>query len=387
MRISMVSAAFVAALVGYGASVAIVIAAAAALGATPAQTASWLFAVCIAKAIGSAALSTWHRIPIVLAWSTPGAALIATTSGFSMAEGVGAFLIASALIALTGLFHPLGRMVALIPDAIAGAMLAGVLLPFCLKGAATMQALPAVVLSMFALFALVRLWNPAFAVIAALLGGIGLALITGTMVWPDLPMVAPAPMMIAPVFDVGTMLGLALPLYLVTMAGQNLPGFATLRAAGYVPPVRSALVVTGGLSGIAALFGAHPVNMAAITAAICLGDDVHPDRDQRWKVGVVYGLVWVMLGLLGPVVIAILGALPAALINAIVALALLGPLMGALATAYAVPEARFAATMTFVVAGSGVAALGIGGAFWGLLAGLAIWGLERARLAIFNPAR
>jgi benzoate membrane transport protein len=127
--------------------------------------------------------------------------------------------------------------------------------------------------------------------------------------------------------------------------------------------------------------------MAAITAAICLGDDVHPDRDQRWKVGVVYGLVWVMLGLLGPVVIAILGAVPAALINAIVALALLGPLMGALATAYAVPEARFAATMTFVVAGSGVAALGIGGAFWGLLAGLAIWGLERARLALFNRAR
>jgi benzoate membrane transport protein len=387
MRISMVSAAVVAALVGYGASVAIVIAAAVALGATPAQTASWLFAVCIAKAVGSAALSAWHRMPVVLAWSTPGAALIATTSGFSMAEGVGAFLVASVLIALTGLFQPLGRLIALIPDAVAGAMLAGVLLPFCLKGAGAVQDLPMIVLMMVAIFALVRLWNPALAVIAALAAGITLALATGAAGWPEVRFAGPAPAFIRPALDLGALLGLALPLYLVTMAGQNLPGFATLRAAGYVPPVRSALAVTGGLSAAAAVFGAHPVNMAAITAAICLGEDVHPDRDQRWKVGVIYGAVWIGLGLAGPAVIAVLTALPPPLVNAIVALALMGPLMGALATAYAVPDQRFAATMTFVVAGSGVAAFGIGGAFWGLLAGLAIWGLERARLALFAKAR
>lgn len=386
MRISMISAAVVAALVGYGASVAIVLAAASALGASSAQTASWLFAVCLAKAIGSAGLSWWHKVPVVLAWSTPGAALIATTNGFSMPEGVGAFVIASVLIALTGMVQPLGRLVAMIPDAVAGAMLAGVLLPFCLKGAATLQTLPMVVLVMVAIFVLVRLWNPAFAVIAALGAGIALALVTGAAVWPELRFALPKPMFIAPAFDLGTALGLALPLYLVTMAGQNLPGFATMRAAGYAPPVRSALVVTGGLSGVSALFGAHPVNMAAITAAICLGDDVHPDRDQRWKVGVIYGAVWVGLGLLGPVVITVLTALPAPLINAIVALALLGPLMGALATAFAVPEQRFAATMTFVVAGSGVAAFGIGGAFWGLLAGLVIHGLDRARLALLPKA-
>jgi benzoate membrane transport protein len=386
MRISMISAAVVAALVGYGASVAIVIAAAAALGATPAQTASWLFAVCIAKAAGSAGLSWWHRVPIVLAWSTPGAALIAASSGFTMAEGVGAFVIASLLISLTGLFQPLGRLVAMIPDAVAGAMLAGVLLPFCLKGAATLPELPQVVLAMAAVFALVRLWNPALAVIAALVAGIMLALITGAAVWPMVRFAMPAPMLIAPVFDLGTALGLALPLYLVTMAGQNLPGFATLRAAGYEAPVRSALVHTGGLSGIAALFGAHPVNMAAITAAICLGDDVHPDRNQRWKVGVVYAAAWVCLGLAGPAVIAVLTALPAPLINVIVALALLGPLMGALAAAYAVPDLRFAATVTLVVAGSGMAVAGIGGAFWGLMAGLLIWGLERLKLALLRKA-
>jgi benzoate membrane transport protein len=387
MRFSMVSAAVVAALVGYGASVAIVLAAAAALGATPAQTASWLFAVCIAKAVGSAGLSWWHRMPVVLAWSTPGAALIATTSGFTMAEGAGAFLIASGLIALTGLFQPLGRLVAMIPDAVAGAMLAGVLLPFCLTGAASVQALPMVVPAMVAIFAGVRLWNPAFAVIAALVAGIALALVTGAAVWPEMRFAGPALVFIRPTFDPGALLGLALPLYLVTMAGQNLPGFAALRAAGYAPPVRSALVVTGGLSAASAVFGAHPVNMAAITAAICLGEDVHPDRDQRWKVGVIYGAVWIGLGLAGPVVITVLTALPPPLVNAIVALALLGPLMGALATAYAVPEHRFAATLTFVVAGSGVAAFGIGGAFWGLIAGLAIWGLERARLALLPKGR
>ncbi|MCU0803170.1 MAG: benzoate/H(+) symporter BenE family transporter [Rhodobacteraceae bacterium] len=386
MRVSMVSAAVVAALVGYGASVAIVIAAATALQATPAETASWLLAVCLAKAIGSAGLSWWHRVPIVLAWSTPGAALIAATQGFTMAEGVGAFMIAGALIMLTGLFQPLGRLVALIPDAVAGAMLAGVLLPFCLKGALAVQDLPLVVLAMVGVFALVRLWNPAFAVIAALVAGISLALITGAAIWPMVPFAVPTPVMIDPVFDMGTLLGLALPLYLVTMAGQNLPGFATLRAAGYAAPVQSALVHTGGISAMAALFGAHPVNMAAITAAICLGDDVHPDRTQRWKVGVVYGVVWVCLGLAGPAVISVLAALPGALINAIVALALLGPLLGALASAYAVPEQRFAATMTFVVAGSGMVVAGIGGAFWGLLAGLLIWGLERLKLALFGKA-
>jgi benzoate membrane transport protein len=184
--------------------------------------------------------------------------------------------------------------------------------------------------------------------------------------------------LIWPEWHWSALIGLGLPLYLVTMASQNLPGFATMRAAGYEPPVASALTVTGGISAIAALFGAHTVNMAAITAAICMGDDVHPDRSQRWKVGLAYAGVWVMLGLTGPVVIAILNALPPALMTALVALALLGPLMGALTGAFATPDQRFAATITLAVTGAGVAFAGIGAAFWGLLAGLAIWGLDRA---------
>lgn len=378
MRISMISAALVAALVGYGSTIALVLAAAAAVSATPAQTASWVLAICFAKAIGSAVLSWSHRVPVVLAWSTPGAALIAATHGISMPEAVGAFLLAGLLIAATGAVAPLGRMIAMIPDGIAAGMLAGVLLPFCLKGAGAAQALPTLVLPMVAVFALVRLMNPALAVLAALATGVGLAVTTGAAVLPGLALALPHPVFIMPEFRMSVLLGLGLPLYLVTMASQNLPGFAVMRSAGYVPPVRSALAVSGGISAVAAFFGAHTVNMAAITAAICLGDEVHPNRGQRWKVGLAYAVVWVCLGLAGPVLLAVLAALPPALITAIVALALLSPLMGALSGAMAAQDQRFAATVTVAVTGSGVAAYGIGAAFWGLLAGLVIWGMERA---------
>ena len=377
MRPSLISAALVAALVGYGSTIALVLAAATALGATPAQTASWVMAVCFAKAIGSAILSTWHRVPVVLAWSTPGAALIAASSGYGMAEGVAAFILAGLLIAATGLIRPLGALVAKIPDGIAAAMLAGVLLPFVLKGAGALQTAPVLVAPMVGLFALVRLRNPGMAVLAALAAGLATAFASGAAVLPDLPPIPPTPTVIAPDIHWAALIGLGLPLYLVTMASQNLPGFATMRAAGFEPPVAPALTVTGGISALAALFGAHTVNMAAITAAICMGDDVHPDRSQRWKVGLAYAAVWVALGLTGPVVIAILNALPPALMTALVALALLGPLMGALTGAFAAPDQRFPATITLAVTGAGVAFAGIGAAFWGLLAGLAIWGMDR----------
>lgn len=378
MRASLFSSALVAALVGYGSTIALVLSAAAALGATPAQTASWIFTICMAKAVGSAVLSAWARVPIVLAWSTPGAALIAATTGITMAEAVAAFVAVGVMVALTGLVRPLGALVARIPDAIAGAMLAGVLLPFCVKAAGTAQALPVVVLPMIAVFLAVRLRNPALAVLAAFGAGLVVAFVLGLAHLPKLSLPLPAPGFIAPAFRGQVMLGLAVPLYLVTMASQNLPGFATLRAAGYTPPVRLALTGTGLISAVAGLFGAHTVSMAAITAAICLSDETHPDRAQRWKVGLVCGGVWAVLGVLGPLLLALLGALPPNLMLALVALALLGPLVGALSGAYLPPDTRFAATVTLTVTGSGVAVLGVGAAFWGLLAGLAVHGLERA---------
>ncbi len=377
MRFSLFSSALVAALVGYGSTIALILSAAKALGASPGQTASWVFAICLAKAAGSAFLSFQTRVPVVLAWSTPGAALIAATNGISMAEAVGAFVLAGGLIALTGALKPLGRAVALIPDGIASGMLAGVLLPFCLKGAGAAQSLPALILPMVAVFLLVRLKNPALAVIAALATGLVAAFASGAANLPALSLPLPTLTFIAPSLRLDVLIGLGLPLYLVTMASQNLPGFATLRAAGYQPPVRAALGTTGAISALAGLFGAHTISMAAITAAICLGDDTHPDRDQRWKVGLVYAGIWVCLGLLGPVILPLLAALPPALMVALVALALLGPLTGALTGAYTPPETRFAATMTLAVTGSGVAAFGIGAAFWGLLSGLLIYALEQ----------
>ncbi len=356
MRFSLISAALVAALVGFGSTIALVLAAAGAVGADAAQTTSWVLAVCLAKAAGSAWLGWRSRVPVVLAWSTPGAALVAASSGISMPEAVAAFMLAGVLIALTGAVRPLGRLVAMIPDGIAAGMLAGVLLPFVMRLPGAVVDAPALVLPVVAVFALVRLWNPAFAVLAGLSLGLALGMADGS--GADLALVLPRLVVIAPDWDAGVLIGLGVPLYLVTMASQNLPGFATMRAAGYEPPVRPALTVTGALSAVAAVFGAHPISMAAITAAICLGDDVDPDRSRRWRVSLVYGAVWVGLGLFSPVVIGLIAGLPAALVTAIVALALLGPLAGALTGACAPSSQRFAATVTFAVTASGIVAPG-----------------------------
>ncbi|GGH56683.1 benzoate/H(+) symporter BenE family transporter [Frigidibacter albus] len=380
MRISLFSAALVAALVGYGSTIALLLAAAQAVGATPEQTGSWIFAICLAKAAGSAFLSLRARMPIVLAWSTPGAALVAASQGLSMAEAVAAFLFAGLLIALTGALRPLGRMIAALPDAVAAAMLAGVLLPFCLKVPGHAAALPALILPVVAVFLAVRLFSPAQAVLAALATGLILSFaLPGAAALPDLSFTLPRLTFIAPDFDIGALIGLGLPLYLVTMASQNLPGFAVLRAAGYTPPVRPALVVTGGLSALTALAGAHTISMAAITAAICLGEDVHPDRAQRWKVGLVYAAIWVVLGLFGPVILTLIGAMPAALVATIAGLALIAPFLGAASAAFAAVETRFAAGTTLIVTASGVAVFGIGAAFWGLIAGLLVHALDKAR--------
>lgn len=379
MRFSMISAALVAALVGYGSTIALILAAAAAVGADAAQTASWVAAICFAKAIGSALLSTWKKVPMVLAWSTPGAALIAASTGVDIHQAVGAFIFAGLLIALTAAIRPLNRAVSAIPTGVASGMLAGVLLPFSMAVAMHAAALPALVLPLIAIFLLVRLFNPLMAVLAALIGGLGIAFSYGGASLPRAEMDWSSLTFVFPVFDPAVLVGLGLPLYLVTMASQNLPGFAVLRANGYEPPVAAALGVSGLLSSVSALFGAHTINMAAITAAICLGDDVHPDRRQRWKVGLVYALVWGLLGLSGPLIVPAILAMPPAIIAVVAGLALIPPLIGALVSAFEVPATRFAAAATFAVSASGVAAFGVGAAFWGLAAGLLVYAMDALR--------
>ncbi len=379
MRASMFSAALVAAIVGYGASIAIVLAAAAAVGATPAQTASWVAAVSIAKGLGSVVLSSWARVPVVLAWSTPGAALIAASSGIDIHQAAGAFLFAAVLIALTGAIPALNRAISAIPTAVAAAMLGGVLLPFVMAVAKGGASAPALVLPLVGVFFAVRLFSPIYATVAALAVGLGLAAVQPGAALPAL-IFDPFPFVfITPVFDLPVLIGLGLPLYLVTMASQNLPGFAVLKAHGYDAPVRPALLVTGIGSALIAPLGAHTFNMAAITAAICMGDDVDPDRTTRWRVGLAYGFVWIALGLGGTLILPLISAMPPEIVATVAGLALLAPLIGALAQAFDAPLDRLPAAVTFATTASGVAAFGIGSAFWGLLAGLAVLGAERLR--------
>ncbi len=372
----MVSAALVAAIVGYGSTIALVLAAAQAVGASPVQTASWVAAICFAKAIGSALLSVWKRVPVVLAWSTPGAALIAASTGITIHEAVGAFVVAGGLIALTGALPMLNRAVNAIPVGIASGMLAGVLLPFCLAVAMAAVSDWALVLPLVAIFLVVRLVNPLYAVLAVLAMALVLAFSFAGLAPASVTLQAQPLVFIAPDFSMPVLVGLAVPLFLVTMASQNLPGFAVLRANGYTPPVSAALGVTGIGSAIAGLFGAHTFSMAAITASICLDDAVHPDKAQRWKVGLVYAVIWICLGVFGPAIISIILAMPQALIATVAGLALVSPLIGAATLAFETLETRFAAATTLVVTASGIAAFGIGAAFWGLVAGLLVHFLD-----------
>ncbi len=378
MRASLVISALVAVLVGFGGSVAIPLAAARAVGAGAAETSSWIAALCLAIAVTTAVLSVRHRLPIVTAWSTPGAALIATTSGIDLAQAVGAFLLAAVLMLATAAIRPLARLVERIPGAVASAMLAGVLFGFVVAIFEHMTGVPQLVLPMLGVFCVVRLLSPAWAVLATL--ALGMALAGGLGLAGPLPEISLSSFaLLTPRFDAAALLGLGLPLYLVTMASQNLPGFAVLRAADYPVPARSILGVTGLLSLVTAPAGAHATNLAAITASICTGPDCHPDPKERWKAGPIYAAGYVLLALFGASLVALFASFPAALIVTIAGLALAGPLVAALAAGLAAEGDRFAAVATFAVTASGLEAFGIGAAFWGLLAGLALVGLERVR--------
>ncbi|MEM7507754.1 MAG: benzoate/H(+) symporter BenE family transporter [Pseudomonadota bacterium] len=376
MRLSIVTSALVAVLVGFGGSVAVVLSAAEAVGATAAETSSWIAMLCVSMMATSLVLSWHHRMPIVTAWSTPGAALIATGTGVGLAEAVGAFVFCAALILLTALVGPLGRLVSRIPARIASAVLAGVLFPFVIGVVGAAEASPLVALPMVAVFLVVRLISPAWAVIAVL--GLGIALCYGLgLVVPGEGFMLSRFVWVTPVFDPGTLISLGLPLYLVTMASQNLPGFAVLRADAYDVPSRSILGVTGLASLLTAGFGAHTTSLAAITASICTGQDAHPDPAKRWLCGPVYALGYGVLALGAASVVAYLAQFPPSLLVVIAGLALAGPLIQSLSASTVPGEDLFAPVATFIVTASGIAAFGLGSAFWGLVAGLVLTGLQR----------
>lgn len=380
MRIpaSVPASAFVAAIVGFGGTLALIIAAAAAVGATREQTASMVTALCLAMAVETAWLSWRTRMPVVTAWSTPGAALVAASSGFTLSEAVGAFAVAALLLVATGLFSPLTRLIARIPASVASGMLAGIVVTFVTAAFGAVGGDPAFVLPLILLFFAARLVNPMLSVLAVLVVGTAAAFLFGRAGSPPPPELSTLTL-VAPSFTLPALIGLAVPLYLVTMASQNLSGIAVLRAAGYEPPVGRVVALTGLVSLLTAPFAALTTNLAAISAAICTGPDTHPDPSKRWLVGPFYAGAYLVFAAFGASLVAIFAVLPKSLIALVAGLGLMGALANALVIAFSNERERFAALTAFAVTASGLTVAGIGSAFWGLMAGLLVLGLDRLK--------
>jgi len=375
-----VVAGFVAVLVGFTSSVVIVFAAAQALGATPAQTVSWMWALGLGMGLTSVLLSWWTRQPVLTAWSTPGAALVAGTSGLSMGEAIGAFVACGALIVLAGLTRAFERVMDRIPQAIAAALLAGVLARFGLDAVGAVKNAPLLVITMAAVFLACRRGWPRYAVPGVLVVGIGVAALQQRMRWNEVAWTLGQPVWTTPVFTAGAFIGLALPLFVVTMASQNLPGVAAQRAAGYATPISPTITVTGAATVLLAPFGGFAFNLAAITAAICMGREASEDPARRWTASVMAGVFYLAIGLAGGAVVGLLQAFPRELVLAVAGLALLGTIAGGLSAALQGERHRDAALVTFLVTLSGLTFWGIGSAFWGVVAGTAALVVQQWRL-------
>lgn len=364
------SAAAVATVVGFGGTVALIVQAGQAMGASPGQIISMVTALCLGIGLPGAVLSWRLKMPVVLAWSTPGAALLAaSTLGLGWSTAVGAFVIAGLMMVLTGLVPALGRLAERIPAAVASAMLAGVLLPFCLKLFLVFPTDLMLAAGLLLVFLVMRRLAPAWSLPAVLIAAFAVLAVRGQVALPEGTGLFGALSPVMPAFDWKTAVSLALPLYLVTLASQNLPGLVVLRAAGYAPPA-GRLIFWGGLtSTLLAPFGAHGVNLAAITAAICTEPDAHPDPARRWTVGVIYGLFYLVVALFAAPLAGLFIAMPTGALAAITGLALIAPLTGSLGAMMSEVKDREAAVLTFAATASGVALFGVGSAFWGLAVG------------------
>jgi len=364
-------AGFVTVLVGFTSSAVLVFQAAQALGADAAQIASWMWALGLGMGLTCILLSLRYRVPVVTAWSTPGAAMLITAAaGVSMPEAIGAFMVTAALIAVAGFSGWFERMINRIPVSIASGMLAGVLLRFGLDVFVAMQAQFALAFSMFATYLFARRIWPRYAVIATLAVGIAVAAGQGALALDGVRFAMAEPVFIAPAFSLAAVVGIALPLFVVTMASQNVPGVATMRASGYATPVSPVIGWTGAANLVLAPFGGFSVSLAAITAAICMGREAHEDPKRRYVAAVSAGFFYLLVGLFGATVGAVFAAFPKELVLVIAGLALFGTIGNGLAAALAHEKEREPALVTFLVTASGMSLFGIGSAFWGLLAGV-----------------
>ncbi|MDU5779430.1 MAG: benzoate/H(+) symporter BenE family transporter [Pantoea sp.] len=363
---------FVAVLVGYSSSAAIIFQAAQAAGASSKMIGGWLSMLGIAMGLCSLGLSLWTRMPILCAWSTPGAALLATSlHGLSINEAIGVFIFANALIALSGVTGLFARLMNVIPPALASAMLAGILLRFGLEAFTGLQSDIALCGAMLLSWLLARRWLARYAILAALAVGVAVALARHAIHFPAQMASFALPQGIMPHFSLTALLGVGLPFFLVTMASQNAPGIATLQAHGYRPPVSALMSWTGLAALLLSPFGGFSVCIAAITAAICMGDEVDADPRRRWMAAALAGLFYLLAGLSGALIAALFVALPSPLIATLAGLALLSTFSASLTRALAEPDTRDTAAITFLITASGLSLFGIGAAFWGLVGGLA----------------
>lgn len=380
---SAVVAGFIAVLVGFTSSVAIVFQAAQSLGATAEQTTSWMWALGVGTGLTSIGLSLWYRQPVLTAWSTPGAALLASTHGVTLASATGGFIISAVLITLAGASGLFERLMDRVPVAIAAALLAGVLTRFGLDAALAAHGDAWLVGAMALVFVLGRRFWPRFAVPGVLLAGIALAAALGRISLAAVQWGWAKPVFVMPEFSLAAAMSVGLPLFIVTMASQNLPGVAAQRAAGVTAPVSPVIASTGLATLLLAPFGSFGLNLAAITAAICMGPEAHPDPKRRYIAPISAGVFYLLVGLGGGAVVGLMAAFPHALVVAVAGLALLGTIAGALSSALAVDKHRDAAALTFLVTLSGVNLAGIGAPFWGVVAGAVALGVQHFRA----PAR
>jgi benzoate membrane transport protein len=320
----------------------------------------------------SAALSLWYRKPVLTAWSTPGAALLVTAgagAGVPMSDAVGAFMLCALLITAAGVSGAFARVMDRIPQALAAALLAGVLARFAFDAFVSLQHEFSLVFTMLLAYLLGRRLWPRYAVPGVLMAGAALAAVRGQLHLGGVAWQWASPVFTAPTFSVAAAIGIALPLFVVTMASQNLPGVAAQRAAGYDTPVSPVITTTGIATLLLAPFGAYALNLAAITAAICMGREAHEDPARRYMASVMAGLFYIVMGLLGGAVVGLIAAFPKELVLALAGFALLGTIGGGLAAAMKDEHSREAALITFLVTASGLTLWGVGAAFWGVVAG------------------
>jgi benzoate membrane transport protein len=368
---SAVVAGFIAMLTGYTSSLVLMFQAGQAAGLTNGQISSWIWALSIGMAICCIGLSLRYRAPIMIAWSTPGAALLITSlPGVSYSEAIGAYILASGLIVLIGLTGSFDRLMRRIPASIAAALLAGVLFKIGLEICVAAEQQPLLVVAMLVAYLLGKRLLPRYAVLAALIVGSVLAAIFGLLNFDQFELQLAVPEWTTPSFSVAAAVSIGIPLFIVAMASQNLPGMAVLRANGYDVPASPLLTTTGLTSMLLAPFGSHGIHMAAISAAICAGPEAHEDPKKRYTAAIWCGVFYGIAGIFGATLAALFVALPKALILSIAALALFASIIGGLTQAMGEPKEREAALITFLVTASGMTLFSVGSAFWGIVAGL-----------------